>query len=167
MEKRSFRIGMFIGVFTSLIFFSFMFSKMAKTETQNLKKIQINQIQIETLENKKINLKTGKPTIINFWSSWCAPCVEEFPEFEKLKLKYKDRIEIKMVSDEKIEKILNFKNKNSYTLDFVHNLKGVDYYGIKSLPATYFYNSNGKLIKKINGALNEKELNDNIELLFN
>jgi thiol-disulfide isomerase/thioredoxin len=164
MEKKSFRIGLLIGIFISIIFYSFAFNKMQKIEP--LKQIELKQIEIESLQKEKINLKIGKPIIINFWSTWCAPCIQEFPEFEKIKLKYGDKIEIRMVSDEKLQKILDFKNKNHYTLDIVRSLKSMDNYGIKSIPATYFYNSNGELVQKINRGLNENELNENIEFLL-
>ena len=32
----------------------------------------------------------GKPTLINFWASWCAPCREELPVLKQLHRKYKD-----------------------------------------------------------------------------
>lgn len=159
MEKKSFRIGLLIGIFISIIFYSFVFSKIQKREP-------LIQIEIESLEKAKINLKIGKPIIINFWSTWCAPCIQEFPEFEKVKLKYGDKIEIRMVSDEKLQKILDFKNKKQHTLDIVHSLKSLDNYGIKSIPATYFYNSNGELVQKINRGLNENVLNENIEFFL-
>jgi thiol-disulfide isomerase/thioredoxin len=164
MEKKSFRIGLLVGVVISIVFYSFAFSKMHKRVA--LKEIAIDQIEIESLQNQKISLKTGKPTIINFWATNCAPCIQEFPAFEKLNKKYGDSLVIMMASAEKMEKILAFKNKNNYTLDIVHNLKSIDKYGIESLPATYFYNSKGELIKKVDTGLDEEGLNKNIELLL-
>jgi thiol-disulfide isomerase/thioredoxin len=164
MEKKSFRIGLIIGVVISIIFYSFGFSKMHKKVA--LKEIAIDLIQIENLERKKISFKTGKPIVINFWATNCAPCVEEFPAFEKFKKKYGDRVVIMMVSSEKIEKILAFKSKHNYSLDIVHNLKSIDKYAIESLPATYFYNSKKEFVKNMDGGLNEEMLNKNIELLL-
>jgi thiol-disulfide isomerase/thioredoxin len=44
-----------------------------------------------------------KIKVINFWATWCAPCVEELPYFEKLNQKY-DQVEVTLVS-------LDFPNK--------------------------------------------------------
>ncbi len=39
-----------------------------------------------------IPAKTGKITIINFWGTWCGPCVKELPYFEKIATEYKDKV---------------------------------------------------------------------------
>ena len=44
-----------------------------------------------------LNKKDNKVYIINFWATWCAPCVKELPYFEKLKTEYKN-IEVILVS---------------------------------------------------------------------
>jgi thiol-disulfide isomerase/thioredoxin len=50
-----------------------------KAQAQDVKLITVNQ-----LENR---FKQGKDTIyvVNFWATWCKPCVNELPEFEKFK----------------------------------------------------------------------------------
>jgi thiol-disulfide isomerase/thioredoxin len=44
----------------------------------------INQIKLKDLE-KILTTKTERIQVINFWATWCAPCVKEIPLFEKLK----------------------------------------------------------------------------------
>ena len=55
---------------------------------------------------KKI-LETPKEKIqvINFWATWCAPCVEELPAFEKLLSNYGDDVEVTLVSLDDVEKL--------------------------------------------------------------
>ncbi|NJX16428.1 TlpA family protein disulfide reductase [Tamlana crocina] len=48
---------------------------------------------------KFLKKKDGKIHVINFWATWCAPCVKELPYFEKLYADYKDRsVEVLLVS---------------------------------------------------------------------
>jgi len=44
-------------------------------------------------DGKTVELKQfrGKPVLLNFWATWCAPCKEEMPELEQLYRQYKDR----------------------------------------------------------------------------
>ena len=52
-----------------------------------------------------INKEDGKVHVVNFWATWCAPCVKELPHFETLNKKYKDQgVEVLLVS-------LDFPNK--------------------------------------------------------
>jgi len=47
----------------------------------------------------KIDLSTDKTYVINFWATWCAPCVKELPYFEEVNKKYKDKnTEVVLVS---------------------------------------------------------------------
>jgi thiol-disulfide isomerase/thioredoxin len=41
----------------------------------------------------------GKVKIVNFWATWCKPCMQELPDFEKIHLEYKDKnVEVILVS---------------------------------------------------------------------
>lgn len=47
---------------------------------------------------KLLDTPKEKVQVINFWATWCAPCVEELPAFEKLLSEYDDKIELTLVS---------------------------------------------------------------------
>jgi thiol-disulfide isomerase/thioredoxin len=71
------------------------------------------------------NTSSEKVRIINFWASWCAPCVKELPYFKKISENYASKVEVIFISldfaedIEKAKKVLEKKqiNWDSYLLD--------------------------------------------------
>ncbi|TNM50869.1 TlpA family protein disulfide reductase, partial [Streptomyces sp. NP160] len=49
--------------------------------------ISIDQLEVQDLKGNKIELAKyqGKPLVVNYWATWCAPCHKEFPYFEEVK----------------------------------------------------------------------------------
>jgi thiol-disulfide isomerase/thioredoxin len=45
-----------------------------------------------------LELKGSKTYVVNFWATWCAPCVKELPYFETLQANYSDSIEVVLIS---------------------------------------------------------------------
>ena len=73
---------------------------------------------------KRIYNSSDTTYVVNFWATWCKPCVAELPEFEKLHNESKDKkIKVLMVSmdfkEEINKKLKDFLNKNNYTFDVV------------------------------------------------
>lgn len=81
-------------------FYLFLFSIISVSAySQNVKLININQL------NERI--KNGKDStyVVNFWATWCAPCIKELPHFEKLGAEYKsEKLAVLLIS-------LDFKSK--------------------------------------------------------
>lgn len=106
--------------------------------------------ELESLLEKK----DGKTYVVNFWATWCAPCVKELPYFEKLNKEYADKnVEVLLVSldfPKQIEKkLIPFINKNKIQskvvlLDDVNDdiwMKAIDESWSGALPATIIYNT--------------------------
>ena len=45
-----------------------------------------------------LNLKGSKTYIVNFWATWCAPCVKELPYFEAIQANYYEDVEVILIS---------------------------------------------------------------------
>ncbi|MBL0738609.1 redoxin domain-containing protein [Flavobacterium sp. GN10] len=96
-------------------FYIFLFGIISVSAySQNVKLLNINQL------NERI--KNGKDStyVVNFWATWCAPCIKELPHFEKLGAEHKsEKLAVLLVS-------LDFKSKlESNVIPFVKrkNLK--------------------------------------------
>ena len=61
---------------------------------------KISEFTLIDIEGKEhlISKKTSKLLLINFWATWCPPCIKEIPDLLNLKKKYDDQIEIFFIS---------------------------------------------------------------------
>jgi len=99
--------------------------------------------------------KNDKIYVINFWATWCKPCVKELPYFEQIQAEYKDKnVEVILVSLDDIRKleskVIPFIEKNELQstvilLDDADYNSWIDKVSPKwsgAIPVTLFYNKN-------------------------
>ncbi len=73
-------------------------------------------------EPGKLDNYEGKVVLLNFWATWCQPCIKEMPELIRLKDQYASKgLEVLLLSDESREKLLNFKKIEVGGLNSVYN----------------------------------------------
>lgn len=164
MNRKFFWIAYLIGLFLGIGGIYLVINKFKKTSAPN---ISTEKIQLENLDGTTISLEKylTKPLVVNYWATWCAPCKNEFNDFEKIKQEFGNKVTFVMISDEAKSKILLFKQQNPYTFLFLHSVKSLNEYGINILPTTYFYNSKGTLKSKHIGKLDAKELKEILETI--
>jgi peroxiredoxin len=135
------------------------------------------EIKLPTLNGDTVSLSSlkGKMVLIDFWSTWCSPCVEEQTELARLYQKYKQSVftngkgfEIYAVSlDSKKENWENFVTKNKINWIQVSDLKYwrspvAKTYNIQGLPFNVLIDGNGIIVaKNLHGADLEKEIERN------
>ncbi|MBT4412899.1 MAG: TlpA family protein disulfide reductase [Polaribacter sp.] len=126
-------------------------------ETFKEKNLQVSSVKTYTyIELKPLLEKNdGKTYIVNFWATWCAPCVKELPYFEKIKKEYDDKnVEVLLVSldfpkqvEKKLIPFINKRKLNSKVvlLDDINEdvwIKSIDENWSGAIPATLIYNKN-------------------------
>lgn len=120
----------------------------------DLKKEQwLSSLQEVDTEGQSVTLKNIKAEyiLVNFWASWCAPCLKEFPEMVKLREKIPaEKLYILGINCDMENTLKNFKKtKEEFKFNFPNVLdsknKHLDAIGSTSLPATLVF-KNGKLI---------------------
>ena len=121
---------------------------------------------LESLKgNGEISLEDfkGKPVVVNFWATWCGPCKQEIPFFEKIWREYKDKgvifIGIDVMDDK--DSAIKFIDKLgvSYINLYDPSGKTSNSYRVVALPATFFIDKDGNIAVKHYGSFlgNEAE----------
>ena len=96
----------------------------------------------------------GKTVVLNFWATWCPPCVDEMPSLVKLHSAMKDRVAVLAVSvDEDERSYRTFLKKNNVDLLTVRDpqQKSNELYGTFKFPETYIIDRNGVVQRKFIG----------------
>ena len=139
--------------------------KIISNKTYTLKTTQGKSIVFD-LENSVLKSKqlAGKVVVLNFWATWCAPCIQELPTFTKLYEKYQNKFELVGVLFEKNknkEELAAFMKKHKINFPVTigaENFRLALYFDdIKMVPETYVFSKDGKLLKKFIGVVDEKE----------
>lgn len=97
----------------------------------------------------------GKVVLINFWATWCPPCIAEMPSMQSLYNDYGDKMVFLFVTNDSFDEVNPFLEKNNYTFK-VFNPAGPypEYFNIKTIPRTFLINKSGAVVMDENGAVN-------------
>ena len=122
-----------------------------KEEVRNSKKVtlyaDLNGVPV-SLEQFK-----GKRILVNYWATWCVPCLKEFPSLVKAQeLLSNDNYVFLFPSPDGVEKIKVFNESKSYPLQFLSLNESLDKLDIYALPSTIIYATDGSVYKRIDGA---------------
>lgn len=135
-------------------------SKKERSEQKNGQTTEIEQQKEITFANDKgektmLSGLKGKVVFINFWATWCPPCVAEMPSINTLYKRYKnhDKIVFIMVDvDAQIEKSTNFMVKNNYELPLYIPASQIPSDFLSgAIPTTVIINKKGKMVGRIEG----------------
>lgn len=155
-------------------------NQLATTTTQSGETTTEKQLQLAPdftvidRDGKEVKLSDykGKPIVLNFWASWCGPCKNEMPEFDKACKEYDGEIEFMMVNltdggRETIDSATQFIDSTGYTFPvyFDTNNSASSVYYTYSIPVTYFINADGYLVAQATGTLSADGLQQGIDMI--
>lgn len=109
----------------------------------------------ESGENENIYLEQFKGELIflNFWATWCPPCLAEMPSIQSLYEEYGDKIRFIIVSRESQDVIYEFVRKNEYTFPvYSQSVSEPEIFQSQSIPTSYLISPSGNIILKKKGA---------------
>tara|TARA_B100001093_G_scaffold470062_1_gene491257 strand:+ start:321 stop:830 length:510 start_codon:yes stop_codon:yes gene_type:complete len=155
-----------------LIIFIFLITNVLASEPPNIENIVINK-ELKTYDNitfldandKIIKLSDykGNLVLLNFWATWCAPCKEEMPSLDALKVNPNlDNIEVfpinigkdNLKKSKKFFKDLNIKNLKIYFDNTKTLAKDL---ALRGVPTTILFNKEGKEFARVLGSIDFTE----------
>jgi len=150
--------------------------KKTKNHLVEIKKKTISpNLDLTDFNNKNINLKDhqGKVILVNFWATWCPPCVEEIPSLNKLGEFYKDQ-KFKIISvdfQETPETLMEFSKRIPINFPVLLDLDGKvsNQWKIFSFPSSFIIDKKGFIRYSVNQAIewNHEDVKYVIDELLN
>ena len=105
-----------------------------------------------------ISKYTKKVTLINFWATWCAPCIEELPSLNRLKSKYENNVDIIAINVEKInykkaESFLKSLNVENFKTYFDKDFRIAKLLKLRGIPITIIVGQDGREVGRVIGSI--------------
>ncbi len=109
----------------------------------------------------------GKVVVVNFWATWCVPCIQEIPGFNKLHKEYGDKgLAVVGVSmdEEGLARVQPFLKKHPMEYTVALGAESLNEpYKLEQLPVTLIFDRSGRQVKRFEGFTSEKELRGAVE----
>lgn len=108
-------------------------------------------LELSAVDGRKVALDglKGRVVVVNYWATWCEPCIEEMPSLERLRVKMKGRpFEVLAVNyGESSERVARFVAKMKLTMPVLLDpyKNSVDAWKVRGLPMTFIVDAKGQV----------------------
>lgn len=120
--------------------------------------------EVRTLDGAKVslNLKQGKPIVINFWGAWCPPCVAELPVFANAAKEYEGRVVFYGLSNNTTpEQARDLATRFGITYALGEASGSVERaYNVAAWPSTYIIDGQGMVRWSLRGQIDKHVLDE-------
>ena len=119
------------------------------------------EFETVTIDSEVVQFKSDdKIKIVNFWASWCAPCMSELPSLVKFISEHKGRVQLLAISADKklsdikvILKAFPQLKDQDIKIIFDEDQQLRQLFSVQGLPESYFASADLKLVHKVTGAI--------------
>lgn len=115
--------------------------------TASEEKSGLENITLYTMNNDSIDMHQykGKTVFINFWATWCKPCIKEMPSIQKATEILKDEeIIFLFATNDDVSEVKLFKEENTFDFNYVQ-VTNLEQLNVQALPTTYIFAPDGSL----------------------
>ncbi len=157
------RNWLYVVLFLILAFTAFYFYHRGSSAPS----LQLQNLALKDLNNNAFdqNSLKGKKTLLCFGASWCGECRKELQDLMKLHNNELKELQIVVISDEPLEKIMAYKEKHNYPFVFLRSEASFSELGIYSVPTNYLLNKAAKVVKEKTGNFNWEDASNREHLL--
>ncbi|UOQ85721.1 TlpA family protein disulfide reductase [Gracilibacillus salinarum] len=109
-------------------------------------------------------------TLVNFWATWCPPCVKEMPALHEFQQQNADQIQVVAVNvtntETSEEVVYDFLDEGTYEYTILFDEKDIVYdgYSVINMPTSFLIRtSDRKILKRINGSMSLEQMQEHLE----
>jgi len=136
------------------------------------KELLAADFQLQNLDGQTVSLSDfrGKPVLLNFWASWCGPCVYEMPFIQQVHEEWAERGLVVLAVNQgeslsRVNKFLEDRNLSIPVLLDTNNAVGQKY-RVVGIPTTYLIDEDGVIKgKKVGTFMSKGELEEYVKLI--
>ena len=133
---------------------------LAMEETEEVQTEPALDFELQVLTGEMVSLSDfrGKPVLINFWATWCPPCIQEMPLLQEIADVYEEELVVLAVNGgDSMEQIRAFAEAFEYTLIFLadpENTLSLEY-SVRGFPTSFFIDAEGLIQGTYIGMMDE------------
>lgn len=129
---------------------------------------RVPDLPVEAFDGTRVSLAdyAGTPLVVNFWASWCPPCIAEMPDLEAVHQATNDQVTfVGIDTQDTPEAAGRLVEQTGVTYDLVRDPDGELFraFGVFGMPSTFYVDADGTIIDRHTGLLTRDALIEDLE----